>query len=93
MIDYLPGTIVNRLEINYHPYDLLLNDWRKELLRWFSDKNFDISDRPLNIWATQSIFTYSYLVRITFTAVEKGKNRCIITFQNLTYEEEREIVE
>ncbi len=93
LIDYLPGAIVKRLGINYHPYELLLNDWRKELLRWFNDKNFDISDKLLNILATQSIITYSYLIRIMFTNVEKGKNRCIIAFENLTYGEEREIVE
>ncbi|MCP4651749.1 MAG: hypothetical protein GY853_16930 [PVC group bacterium] len=38
LIDYLPRAIVNRLGVDYLPYNLLLNDWRKELLRWFNVK-------------------------------------------------------
>ncbi len=92
MIDYLPQTIVNRLGLDYLPYDLLLNDWRKELLKWFSVRKFDISDRLVDIFAKHSMGTNGYIARITFTDVEEGKNRCIITFQNLTYEEERDLL-
>ncbi len=75
------------------PYNLLLNDWRKELLRWFSTQKFDISDSLLDIFAKQSIGKYGYVARITFTTdVEEGKNSHIITFQNLTYEEERDLL-
>ncbi len=92
MIDYLPQAIINKLNIDYLPYDLLLNDWRKELLKWFNVNKFDISDRLLNIFAKQSMGTYGYVARITFTNVEKGKNRRILTLQNLTYEEERDLL-
>ncbi len=89
LIDYLPQTIVNRLGLDYLPYDLLLNDWRKELLKWFSVRKFDISDKLVNIFAKNSMGTNGYRAQITFTDVKEGKNICIMTFQNLTYEEEK----
>ncbi len=92
MINYLPQAIINRLELDYLPYDLLLNDWKKELLNWFNIKKFDISNRLLDIFAKESISKYGYLARISFTDVEKGKNRRMLTFQNLTYKEKRNLI-
>ncbi len=61
LIDYLPQTIVNRLRLDYLPYDLLLNDWRKELLEWFSVRKFDISDKLVDIFAKHSMGTNGYI--------------------------------
>ncbi len=36
LINYLPRAIVSDLQADYLTYDFLLNDWRKELLKWFN---------------------------------------------------------
>ncbi len=70
--------------VDYLPYDSLLNDWWKELLKWFNVRKFNISsDKLPNIFATKKkcMSTSSYKAQITFADVEKGKNICIMTFK------------
>ncbi len=78
--------------MDYFPYDLLLNDWRKELLKWYNVRKIDISNRLVDIITKQSMGTNGYIARITFTKIEEGKNGRIITFQKLTYEEELDLL-
>ncbi len=92
LINYLPRTIVNRIGVDYFPYDLHLNDWRKELLKWFNVRKIDILNRLVDIIAKQSMGMNGYIARITFTDIEEGKNGCIIAFQNLTYKEEKDLL-
>ncbi len=80
--------------MDYLAYDFLLNDWRRELLRWFTKRKLNISDRLLDLFTRQSIGKYGFVARITFTTyAEEGKNARVIGFHNLTYEEERDLLD